>query len=142
MTHLRFFALSVAALGLAAAAGCSDDSSGPDATLSVHNDSDFAIVEIHVTDVGSSTWGPNLISGDILAPGESLTLGVDCGTFDALLVDEDGVDCQLHDVNLCLNDADWVIRNNTCSVFGFAKAAREAAAKAAGSAAGSGSAAH
>ena len=138
MTYLRFFALSVAALGLAAAAGCSDNSSGPDATLSVHNESDFAIVEIRVTDVGSSTWGPNLIAGDTLEPGESLTLGVDCGTFDALLIDEDNVDCQLHDVNLCLNDADWVIRNNTCSVFGFAKAAREAAAKAAGS----GSAAH
>jgi hypothetical protein len=140
MTHLRLFALSVAALGLVATAGCSSSSNGPDATLRVQNSSDFAIVEIHVTDVGSSSWGPNLLpGGDILAPGESLTLGVDCGTFDALLVDEDGVDCQLHDVDLCLNDAAWVIHNNTCTVFGAAKAAREAAAKAA--AAGS-SAAH
>lgn len=135
MTHLRLFALSVATLGLVATAGCSSSSNGPDATLKVQNSSDFAIVEIHVTDVGSSSWGPNLINGNTLAPGESVTLGVNCGTFDALLVDEQGVDCQLHDVDLCLNNADWVIANNTCTVFGAAKAAREAAAKAAGSSA-------
>jgi hypothetical protein len=136
MTHLRILALSFAALGTVAVAGCSDDSSsGPDATLQVQNASDFSIVEIHVTSVGSSTWGPNLISGDVLAPGESLTIDVTCDTYDALLVDSDGVDCQLHSVSLCFNDASWVIQNNTCSVFGEAKTRREAEAKAAGSAA-------
>jgi hypothetical protein len=120
---------------MVAVTGCSDGSSGPDATLEVQNASDFSIVEIHVTSVGSSTWGPNLISGDVLAPGESLTIDVTCDTYDALLVDSDGVDCQLHSVSLCFNDASWVIQNNTCSVFGEAKARREAEAKAAGSAA-------
>src|SRR6185436_865514 len=91
------------------------------------NRSDFSIVEIHVTSVGASTWGPNLIAGDVLAPGESLTLGVSCGFYDALLVDAAGVDCQLHDLDLCLNDADWIIHNDTCVSFGAAKAAREAA---------------
>lgn len=81
-----------------------------------------------MTSVGSTTWGPNLLDSDGLAPGESLVLGVDCGTYDALLIDEDGVDCQIHDIDLCLNDATWIIRNNTCSVFGAAKAARDAAA--------------
>lgn len=85
---------------------------------------------MHVTSVGSSSWGPNLLDGDGLAPGESLVLGVDCDTYDALLVDEDGVDCQINNIDLCLNDADWIIRNNTCGVFGAAKAARAAAAKA------------
>jgi hypothetical protein len=131
MQNIRLFACVVAALGSIAVAGCTSSSNGPDASLHVQNSSDFAIVEIHVTSVGSTTWGPNLISGDILAPGETLTVDVSCGTYDALLVDEDGVDCQLHSVDLCFNNAAWVIRNNTCTVFGAAKAAREAAAAAA-----------
>lgn len=112
---------------VAFATGCIIDGS-PDSTLRVQNRSDFWITEIHVTSVGSSSWGPNLLEGDGLAPGESLVLGIDCGTYDALLIDEDGVDCQIHGIDLCLDDANWIIRNNTCSVFGAAKAARDAAA--------------
>jgi len=58
-----------------------------------------------------------------------LALGVPCDTYDALVVDEDDVDCELHDIDLCLNDATWVIRNNTCPVFAQ-EAAKRAAAKA------------
>ena len=126
-----------AALGMATV-GCSGRAEvvvDPGATLHVENRSDFAITEIHLTSVGSATWGPNLINGDVLLPGETLSLDVGCNTYDALLVDEAGVDCELHDLNLCLNNADWIIRNNPSSVFGAAKAARDAAEKA-----GSGSA--
>ena len=104
--------------------------SGPDATLSVDNQSDFAITEIYLTDVGSSTWGPNLISGDTLNPGETLRLGVDCSTYDAKLIDETGVSCEVDDLDLCLNDSVWVIRNDTCSAFSSV-AKQRAAAKAA-----------
>jgi hypothetical protein len=132
MKTLRSLACVAAALGSLAIAGCTT-SSGPDATLRVQNSSDFEIVELHLTNVGSSTWGPNLLGSDSLRPGESITLGVNCGRYDALLVDETDVDCELNDLDLCLNDADWVIRNNTCTVFAAAQAAREAAAKAAAS---------
>jgi hypothetical protein len=133
MQNLRYLACVVAALGSAALAGCSSDS-GPDASLRVRNDSDFTITEIHVTSVGSVDWGPNLISGDVLFPDEMLTIDVNCDTYDALLVDEDGVDCEIHNVDLCFNTADWIIQNNTCTVFNAARQAREAA-KASGSAA-------
>jgi hypothetical protein len=124
MQNLRRFTLVFAVVAsVAFATGCADH-----ATLHVHNQSDFSITEIHVTDIGNPSWGPNLLDGDTLEPGESLTLGVACGTYDALLVDEQGVDCEIHDIDLCLNHADWIIRNNTCGVFGEAKAAREAAA--------------
>src|SRR5689334_13255666 len=133
MNILRRFTCAVAVLGAIAVAGCSSDSSSS-GRLNVQHNSDFAIVEIHVAPVGTTTWGPNLIAGDTLSPGESLSVDVSCGTYDALLVDESGVDCQLQSVDLCFSRADWVIRNNTCTVFGAARAAREAAAKAAGSA--------
>jgi hypothetical protein len=125
MQNLRILACLAAALGSAAIAGCG--SSGSNGTLVVRNRSDFAITEIHVTSVGSTTWGPNLISGDILAPGESLAVDVSCDQYDALLVDESGAQCTIHDVDLCFNTADWIIQNDTCPVFAVARAAREAA---------------
>jgi hypothetical protein len=110
---------SLCALGLATSAtGCIiEDDGSADSTLLVVNQSSYALTEIYLTDTGSSSWGPNLIAGDILAPGEDYLLGVDCGLYDALIVAEDGVQCEQNDLDLCLNDADWVIRNNTCAVF-------------------------
>jgi hypothetical protein len=137
MINLRLFMSVAAALGSAAvAAGCTSGSS--DASLRVENRSDFAIVELHVTPIGNSNWGPNLLRGDALLPGESVVLGVSCNTYDALLVDDSGVDCQVNSIDLCLNNADWIIHNDTCAVFGAAKAARDAEAaktRASGSAA-------
>lgn len=128
--------LSVAACGGGGGSGTVIIDDVPDSSLVVDNQSDFAIVELYLTPANNGSWGPNLLRGDILLPDENLTLGVDCGFYDALLVDEDDVDCVLTDMDLCLNDAVWVIGNNTCTVFGVAakeraaKAAAEAAAKA------------
>lgn len=122
-------------LGLAVSctlAACTT-SSGPAATLSVENASDFQIVEIYLTDIGSSSWGPNLISGDTLNPGETLRLGVDCSTYDAKLIDETNVSCEVDNLDLCLNDSVWIINNNTCTA--FSNAAKERAAKKAAEAA-------
>ena len=129
MTHLRLIALSLAAVGMVTVAGCSDNDDN--AQLHVHNNSSFSIVELHVTSVGSPTWGPNLIAGETLAPGDSLTIDVSCGTYDALLVDQQGVDCQVHSVDLCGNHADWQINNDTCTVFGQAQGGVEAKGSAA-----------
>lgn len=114
-------------LGAAFATGCTSDGE-VDASLTVVNDSDFVIEEIYLTDVNGSSWGANLLSGDALFPDEQLTLGVDCGTYDALLVDEDGEECEIHDLDLCLNDATWLIRNTTCDA--FERKAQERAEKA------------
>jgi hypothetical protein len=135
MQNLRIFASVMVAVGSMAIAGCGS-SNNDNGTLRVRNDSDFAITEIRVTSVGSTTWGPNLISGDILAPSETLNIDVSCDTYDALLVDESGAQCTVTDVDLCANTADWVIQNDLCPVFAVARAARQAA-----QAAGSGSSA-
>lgn len=115
---------------ITAGTGCfiesDDDDGGPDATLTVTNRSDFAIVELYVTQVNNDSWGPNLLSRDLL-PDEQTTVGVECDTYDAKLIDESNVDCRVHNLDLCLNDADWVITNDTCPVFNAARLAREAA---------------
>jgi len=128
MKNLGFCAFVI---GAALAAGCTSDDGGiSDATLTVYNDSNYAIEELYLTHSTSFGWGANLLSNDLLFPGERLVLDVDCGTYDVLLVDEDGVDCQVNDIDLCLNDATWHITNNTCDVFAR-EAARRPAEKAA-----------
>jgi hypothetical protein len=116
---------ALASLALSAA-GCGDDGIIASASLRVTNNSDFQIVELYLTDVGNPDFGPNLLRGDVLNPGEDLLLGVSCGFYDVLLIDEQDVQCQINDLDLCLNDADFVINNNTCSVFGARKAELEA----------------
>lgn len=128
---MKNLALTASLLGaLSFGAGCTSEPID-DATLTVVNESDYAIERIYLTSVGSRSWGANLLSGDVLLPGEELVLGVDCGYYDARLIDEDDVECIVQDLNLCLNDATWFIYNDTCEAFELAAKARKAAAEAA-----------
>jgi hypothetical protein len=131
MLSQRLFApLFAAALVGCAGSATIDVEPTPGASLTVSNQSDFTLYEIYLTEVNDPDWGPNLLRGDVLYPDEELTLGVPCDFYDALLVDETGLECEVHDIDLCLNDAVWVVRNNTCSVFEAEAKKREAAAKA------------
>lgn len=97
-----------------------------DSSLTVDNQSDFVIEEINVTEIDNRDWGPNLIP-EALFPDESVTIDLDCDVYDARLIDEDGVECFIDGIDLCFDDALWVIRNNSCPVFEAAKVARDAA---------------
>ena len=88
-----------------------------DASLNVENRSDFEIHEMYVTPVASGSWGPNLLGGSVLMPHETMSVALECDTYDALLIDELGFACEVHDVHLCFEEADWVIRNSSCTVF-------------------------
>ena len=103
------------------------------------NNSDFEITDLRVTQVDNPDFGDNLLSDGPLQSGETITIKVSCDTYDAELIDETGVTCELHGVDLCLNSSDWVIDNNTCASFSSAAKAR-AAAKAAGQTQATGSA--
>lgn len=101
----------------------------PDSTLLVVNESDFVIEEIYITDVDSSGWGPDLTGGDVILPEEDFLLAdIPCDFYDVLMVDETGLECEVLDIDLCFDDATWVITNNTCDVFD-AEARRRAEAQ-------------
>ena len=110
-------------LALAAAACSSDDPIGTvsDSILAVQNRSDFVITDIRLAMLGED-YTRNLLGTDVLLPGEEIILGVDCGIYDARVVDDTGAVCQLEDVDLCLNEAVWVLTNASCPVFGAANA--------------------
>lgn len=115
----------------AAMTGCVVSSNNADATLTVHNESRYDITDLYVAPVGSRTWGPNLLNpGEVIFAGDQLTLTTACGTYDVQVIDETNVDCVVPDVDLCLNDADWIVRDNTCHVNAVVQAARDAQLKA------------
>ena len=119
MLRTRFLTLAGLLTLTAAAPGClivTDDDG--DATLEVVNESDFVIEELYLTEVDNRDWGPDLLRGDVLFPDESIVLvDIECDFYDAQMIDETGAVCEVYEVDLCLNDAVWVVRNNTCNVW-------------------------
>ena len=107
----------VAVLLASTAVGCV--ASEGDSSFTIANRSSYFLEEIHLAEVSDPTWGPDLIAG-ALAPGQDLIItGIDCGTYDVLVVDETGVDCELSNIDLCFDDDAWVIDDFTLDVCAF-----------------------
>ncbi|MND00583.1 hypothetical protein D3C83_192530 [compost metagenome] len=64
----------------------------------------------------------------MLLPNAELQVAVECGTYDAMLIDETGAACEVSTIDLCFEEADWIITNRTCAIF-EERAAAMAAAK-------------
>jgi hypothetical protein len=130
----RFCASLLAAAAALFAAGCLElphgDEDDDHASLFVINHSDFVIEQIYLTDIDARGRSANYLGGDALSPGDERVLDVACGLYDALLIDEDGVECELEAIDLCSTDAAWHIYNNTCVAFEAALQARKQAAEA------------
>src|SRR5262245_27887202 len=98
-------------LAMTTAGGCIIvDDGGPDSSLTIHNGSTYVITEVNVTDVNSSSWGPDLVPQD-LYPGEDLIVSLDCGTYDVRIHDNGvpAAECILSDFNTCFDNSTWVI---------------------------------
>lgn len=119
MTTRTFAPLAAALLagGLASCiASTSDTTTG---SLTIDNESSYALAEVHVTGVGSRSWGPNL-TPETLQPGEQVEVDtVDCASYDVLVVDELGTSCVLSSLNLCFKDQVWVIDDGTLASCAF-----------------------
>jgi hypothetical protein len=133
-TFLAALSLGAGCVSGGGGPGPIDEDPPPDASLTVVNGSIFAIKELYLASTRNPTWGSNLIAGDVLLPNERKLLSVNCNYYDAMLVDEDGATCELRFLDLCLNNAVWLIKNDTCSAFGLTAQEREPAEIAAPSA--------
>lgn len=97
----------IAALALGA---CATDEGSLDSTLTIDNQSSYAFAEINLSPEDAVDWGSDLLGADILAPGELLEVsGVSCDIYDIRIVDDEGDECVLASVDLCLDNAVWRI---------------------------------
>jgi hypothetical protein len=114
----RLLAIPLALMLAVLASGCIITSE-EDSSLTIDNASSYALYEIRVAEEFDDFYGPDLLGSDILLPGESITVLLDCGTYDVLVVDEDGFECELLGLDLCFDDAVWVVDNTTLNTCGF-----------------------
>lgn len=107
------------ALGLSWAAASCVVSGGGDSSLTIANDSSYVITSVYLAAEDDPSWGPDLLPGTLF-PGEELTIGaIDCDTYDVLVVDETGVECELSGLDLCFDDDLWVVDDVTLDVCAF-----------------------
>jgi hypothetical protein len=92
---------------------------GADSEIIVQNESSFVLEEIYVTPVDVFDWGPDRLGSDVLFPGESLTIQVECDVYDVMVVDELGTECVLFDLDVCFEDKIWVVTNEDLSFCDF-----------------------
>lgn len=82
-------------------------------SFTIDNDSRYDIYEVYISETRDGRWGPDLLGGGVLRPRDSITVDVDCGFYDALIVDEGGYECELVGVEVCEANTVWVIDNRT-----------------------------
>lgn len=80
------------------------------ATVKVINQSKWEIHHLYLSATSDNAWGEDQLGEDVLAKGDSLTLtGIPCDSYDIKVVDEDGDECIIEEVDLCRDASYWKI---------------------------------
>ena len=79
------------------------------ASVKIINQSKWEIHHIFLSSTEDDSWGPDQLGEKVLAKGDSLTVtGIECDLYDIKVVDEDGDECVIEEVDLC-EDSFWKI---------------------------------
>lgn len=80
------------------------------ATVTIRNTSNWNLNHFYLSPHDQNAWGPDQLGAEIIGTGESFTItDIPCDAYDLKLVDEDGDQCIIMDVDLCNDDSEWVI---------------------------------
>lgn len=80
--------------------------------VTIKNRSDWSIQNLFLSPVDTDDWGPDQLGDEVIGTGDTFTLtGVPCDSYDVRLVDEDGDECIVAEVDIC-SDGGWVISND------------------------------
>lgn len=97
--------LCIAALLVPAAAQAASN-------VTIKNKSDWSITHFFLSPTETEEWGPDQLGDDVIGTGDTFTLtGVPCDAYDVRLVDEDGDECVVAEVDICADNG-WVISND------------------------------
>jgi hypothetical protein len=100
--------VSLAVLGLPAGA----HAAGKKANVKVVNKSDWEIHHFYLSSTDDEDWGPDQLGDDVIGTGESFQLKqIPCDSYDVKLIDEDGDECEVEDVDICGGAESWTITN-------------------------------
>lgn len=82
-------------------------------TVVIKNKSDWEIHQFFLSSVDTDRWGPDQLGEDVIGTGETFTLkNIPCDTYDVMLVDEDGDECVVSEVDICSGQQGWIITND------------------------------
>ena len=81
------------------------------ATIKVVNQSKWEIHHLYLSSTTDKHWGPDQLGDAVIdAKGGSFKLtNIDCDDYDIKVVDEDGDECVVEEVNLCGDETVWKI---------------------------------
>jgi hypothetical protein len=83
------------------------------ANVTVTNSSDWAIMHFFLSPADSEKWGPDQLGKGVIKTGGNFKLNnIPCDTYDVKLVDEDGDQCVVQNVDLCAAADHWVITSD------------------------------
>ncbi|UXI69962.1 hypothetical protein [Tahibacter amnicola] len=81
-----------------------------DSQVTFQNNSDWAIDQLYFSRASSNHWGTDQLGKTTVGSGDSFTLTqIPCGSYDVKLVDEDGDQCEITNVQLCAESHTWAI---------------------------------
>jgi hypothetical protein len=102
--------VSLAALTLPADAHAA--AKGKKAAVKVVNKSDWEIHHFFLSSTDEDEWGPDQLGDEVIGTDESFTLkNIPCDSYDVKLIDEDGDECVVDDVDICGGAESWTITN-------------------------------
>ena len=83
------------------------------ASVKIVNKSDWDFHHLYLSPADEKEWGPDQLGKESIDRGETFTLAdIDCDTYDIRLIDEDGDECVVEDVDLCKDEAVWRISSD------------------------------
>ena len=79
----------------------------------IKNKSDWEIHQFFLSPVDTDDWGPDQLGDNVISTGDTFTLkSIPCDTYDVMLVDEDGDECVVPEVDICSGQEGWIINND------------------------------
>lgn len=80
-------------------------------TLTIHNDSDYSIYYLYLSNSSSQEWGEDRLGDEVLSTGESFSTLVYPSNYDIKMIDEDDDVCITSNVSI-RSDIDWRFGND------------------------------
>ena len=81
--------------------------------VTVVNQSAWDIHHFFLSPTDQNEWGPDQLGDQVIGTGDSFkVMGVPCDEYDVRLVDEDGDECVVAEVDICGSNETWEIKSD------------------------------